>query len=643
MVRLIDPQFRIAQQQQRLAEKRLQLENDPGRIFMKSIAQTVPQELLRGGMQMAGDALGYYAFGGERDQMRKDAEMFKQARDPYFKKYHEDVYRKMMASRAPGVQQMPTQMPTQMPRQAAPKPQKQKRITLPDGRVAVEVERGGTTFYKGKYYNVIPGAPETSAQQTDQRSAQKTGQPSAPKTRMIGDGRMLVKVGEKIEAPDGDIEALQEKLKAQGIVLDKNGVPYRLLNQEQTARYTAQKRKSELPPAPGVKMRDLPRPEYFSGSPITTSGEDQAAAKLQSSDYQKELVTARQIAEKEFGEGQSNKRKRLDKITDQMSKLTAKAFEYMGVSSVGDLRKDQDFILNAMARSEDPDEIDIYLNAYESLPTENQLVETDNLIRSGSGADVGQVGSRKRGTTIRMPSSQSFQSAAEKAQIVVDKLRTTLSSLEEGSPQYRKTVGALRRAVGIRDSVISKSMGRSSSTGPVVTNENGDVLVSSETAGKYGGLGSAPIPGGAVAEVLRSGKQNAKPMVLRIRTAVSEGRATPALKAAYVDYQAKKPGSAENLAAFLDTKGNVIKDYLQEPEDTFEKTYPVLAADKEDFTGSSLLKEPAYLSELNSQLDGIGEYDISAVIQEVVNRKANQKKGETPKDVVKSALTTLNL
>ena len=77
MVRLIDPQFRIAQQQQRLAEKRLQLENDPGRIFMKSIAQTVPQELLRGGMQMAGDALGYYAFGGERDQMRKDAEMFK--------------------------------------------------------------------------------------------------------------------------------------------------------------------------------------------------------------------------------------------------------------------------------------------------------------------------------------------------------------------------------------------------------------------------------------------------------------------------------------------------------------------------------------------------------------------------------------
>ena len=235
-----------------------------------------------------------------------------------------------------------------------------------------------------------------------------------------------------------------------------------------------------------------------------------------------------------------------------------------------------------------------------------------------------------------MPSSQSFQLAAEKAQIVVDKLRTTLSSLEEGSPQYRKTVGALRRAVGIRDSVISKSMGRSSSTGPVVTNENGDVLVSSETASKYGGLGSGPIPTKAVAEVLKGGDKNAKPTVLRISTAVNQGRATPALKTAYKNYINEEPGSAEALAAFLDTKGNVIKDYLQEPEDTFEKTYPVLAADKEDFTGSSLLKEPAYLSELNSQLDGIGEYDMSAVIQGVVNRKANQKKGETPKDVAKN-------
>ena len=128
MVRLIDPQFRIAQQQQRLAEKRLQLENDPGRIFMKSIARTVPQELLKGGVQMAGDALGYYALGGEREQMRKDALAFDAARPAFFKKYHRDAYDKgmaaNMAARAPGVGQRPAQRQPQRPAQrpSAPKP-----------------------------------------------------------------------------------------------------------------------------------------------------------------------------------------------------------------------------------------------------------------------------------------------------------------------------------------------------------------------------------------------------------------------------------------------------------------------------------------------------------------------------------------
>ena len=182
MVRLIDPQFRLAQQQQRLQERRLQLENDPGRIFLRSLAQSVPQELIRGGVQIGRDALGYKVFGGERKQMADEAYKFRAARKPFFEKFYKDEYDKIMAAQKPGG--VPGQVPSpgrqQPPAKAAPKPKKQKRITLPDGRVAVEAKEGelAGTFYKGKRYNIV--APETLRQEKIS---------GAPKTRALGDGR----------------------------------------------------------------------------------------------------------------------------------------------------------------------------------------------------------------------------------------------------------------------------------------------------------------------------------------------------------------------------------------------------------------------------------------------------------------------
>jgi len=176
---LLDKEIYQAAQQRRLQEQEMRLRNDPGRIFMRSMAQTVPQELLRGGVQMAGDALGYYAFGGEREQMRKDALAFNAARPAFLKKYHRDAYNKGMAANmaagAPGVGQRPAQRQPQRPAQrpSAPKPtQRDVRrssdayvdelklpefIDLGDGTFAMEVGEGSARPAMSSYEDMITG------------------------------------------------------------------------------------------------------------------------------------------------------------------------------------------------------------------------------------------------------------------------------------------------------------------------------------------------------------------------------------------------------------------------------------------------------------------------------------------------------
>ena len=300
---------------------------------------------------------------------------------------------------------------------------------------------------------------------------------------------VAVKVDIDFSEDDSSPEELQKKLAKQGLVL-VDGVAYRVLNQEQSARYVAEERKRQLddvsmPPAPNI-----PPPVYR--SPFDTTDEHQKAMALEQADYETRVEGERKSREKEYGEQQKTKRKRLDKVQDMLKTQVTKAFEYIGVSGVEDLRKTQDNFLNAMAASDDVDEIDLYLNALMALPSENQIITATGMVKSKGGTKVGQTDSRKRTTNIRMPTTRSFQSAAERAQIVVNKLRKKLAAAGPGTPRHTAISRSLQKAVTMRDNIILASKTNQSSTGPVITDENQDVLVSKPTAENYGGIGTAP-------------------------------------------------------------------------------------------------------------------------------------------------------
>jgi hypothetical protein len=182
MVRLIDPQFRIAQQQQRLAEKRLQLENDPNRIFLRSLAQSVPQELIRGGVQIGRDALGYKFFGGERELARREAEAFGAARPGFFKEYQPEAYARY--------QDQQQQRARQIKEQQAARRKQQERQATPRQPVMPEFQDAGD----GKFIMKVPSGQNYLVSKEEKDSmeagfkrgkkegikAKETQQPSAP-------------------------------------------------------------------------------------------------------------------------------------------------------------------------------------------------------------------------------------------------------------------------------------------------------------------------------------------------------------------------------------------------------------------------------------------------------------------------------
>ena len=611
MARLFNPEFVLGQQQQRLQERRLQLENDPGRIFLRSLSQTVPQQLVKGGVEMGLGAADYYLLGGQRKQMADEALQFPDARDPFFKKYHRDVYDKAMEAR--------------------------QRAKTPPSQQARSAQR-----------------PLKLEQEKKPRKEQPTRKGSdALRTRSFGDGRIGVRVDMDLSQHEGTPDELDDKLRRQGIVLI-DGIPYRVLNQEQSARYVASERKSQLTRPTIAPAPNIPPPVYIAPGSFASTAEVQQATELRQKDYQEALSRSQAIAEKEFGEQMKTGRKKLDKLQDMLKTTVTKSFEYIGISGVDDLRKSQDNMLNSMAASNDIDEIDLYLNALAALPTESQILNAKEKVDSPGGSKVGQADTRKRGgTNIKMPSTYSFQSAAEKAQIVVNRLRKSLAAESPGTKRYNKIAKALKKAEAEKNAIVVKSQGNKSSTGPVVVDENGDVLVGRSTAENYGGVGVAPSSD-TVSDILVAGSTDAKRILNPLAMYKGEGRLTKDAADAYDTYmdegqksENKKPsrGAADNLASFLDLDGQIKKEFLLDPKETFNDKYPNLAPHEEDLKTSTLMKKPGLLKELNSQIEGenVPKEKMQDIVQAIANRDSLRVRDDTNAKVVKDALVDVGI
>ena len=342
-------------------------------------------------------------------------------------------------------------------------------------------------------------------------------------------------------------------------------------------------------------------------------------------------------------------RKKLDKLNEMLKVRVQAARQYIGISGVDDLRKSQDNMLNSMAASNDIDEIDLYLNALAALPTESEILNAKEKLDSPGGSKVGQTDTRKRGcTTVKMPSTYSFQSAAEKAQIVVNRLRKALAAESPGTKRYNKIAKALKKAEAEKNAIVVKSQGNKSSTGPVVVDENRDVLVGRSTAENYGGVGAAP-GSDSVSDTLVAGSTDAKRILNPLATYKRQGRLTKNAADAYDTYmregkesENKKPsrGAADNLALFLDLDGQIKKEFLLDPKETFNDKYPNLAPHGESFKDSRLLKKPQLLEELNRQIKGknVPEGGMSSIIQAVLKQDSLRVRDDTNAKVVKDAL-----
>ena len=96
-----------------------------------------------------------------------------------------------------------------------------------------------------------------------------------------------------------------------------------------------------------------------------------------------------------------------------------------------------------------------------------------------------------------------------------------------------------------------------------------------------------------VKETLMAGQRDAQPILIAINQRKKEGKLKPEVSKAYKAYMDNRgeEKASKNLAAFLDEDGNVREEFIQDPEETFEQTYPNLAASKESFKGSTLLKK----------------------------------------------------
>lgn len=433
MARLIDPQMRLAQRQQRMAEQQMRLQNDPGRIFLRSLAQTVPQQLVAGAVNIGRDALGYKVFGGERKQMAAEAEAFPNARLRFFQKYYPKEYERLMAPQRraeqrraaskemdailgpPTQRRVQAQQPKQPQQQAMPKDPRMEESYIPkkpvfkelgDGKFAVAMDEPALEGFG----DVLPNTARTRRMMRDQGFAVGPG----GKQFRIVDAREK----KRIEAQYQQASAARKAYQQQGREAAKSGnqfvAPGDALPKPEAVGAEAKKVSSSFSLAPLIDAQNKRLLRTSAGASIEMPGMPVVipSSKEVTTKMQQEGQTARAVLS---AETELTKNERTN-IKGMLQKSIANMYNFLPKVSAEDLAQERARLQRLVDLETDPGMRNIYESALYQLPSEELRVAASTFVGEDGNRKWGQISkSIPSSFSVGMPKLRDIQTSVDKA------------------------------------------------------------------------------------------------------------------------------------------------------------------------------------------------------------------------------------
>lgn len=649
MARVLDKDLYFRNVERKDRERALRMQYNPGNVFLRSLAQSGAQAgaNLVGGL--AQGAANYYLLGGKRTQDQADALNFGSLRPAYFEKYH-GIAPQQQAGAMPQQRAMP-QQPMQRPAQI-PMSQPARSAAMPGNRInsGVPGRTSGeiVTMDDGLRVYVPPtakdavakpkaGQPEQKSIVDIRREEQQAKLSAAPDYKDIGNGQIAVKVNFPIN-PKQSPDELEQILERNGLTLDANGVPYRVLNRSQSVQAIAQMKRQQLQEQPSLPTPTIGPVSFGGGGNFYSSSAEMVNLIQQEAAIQKELLKQRATNERtQLTEKGKNKRKRADNVSKFINNKIKEINDYLSLQKSGDIDKAYTELMDGFINETDPDMLDIYINGMNRLPS--QSVIDGAIAAQKEGRGVGRVGSEPRGTSVsfRSPTPKQYLDSARMVQISISKLRNRLAAATNSGDQ--NAVNAIKRQldeqIALRSTIVNDSINDPRSVSRVVVDENGDVFVPSEMAKSLAGLGSAP-DAQSIGELLGDTDNPQTQTILKdFVTLANAGQIKPDAIKAYEE--ARASGNMTTIAYMFDDDGNVKKAYMQDPEKAFSEKYPNLGVVSNQIgknVGDDIHKQ------FNDAVKGSG-LSGSQIVAAYNYIKANAgNTGASIKDLVKAGITT---
>lgn len=662
MARVLDRDLYFKNVERRDRERALRTQYNPGNVFLRSLAQSGAQAgaNLVGGL--AQGAANYYLLGGKRAQDQADAVTFPGLRPGYFEDYYGIEPQQQAGVMPQQPMQRPGQMPASQPAKKTAKPKKAIKseipdlmnrdvITLPDGRNVVEAKEGeqAPIFYNFKRYIPVPakdavaklkaGQPEQKSIVDLRREEQQKMISDAPSELALGDGRIAVKIQGMTIPPGQTDEQLNAFMQKNGITL-VNGVPYRPLNRDQTARYVAEQKNRQLEaqrsamPTLDQQLRErLPPPNMVVPGMYSTADEVKAYQEQQQLNFRNRVTAIKDLIKTEATERGKDVRKRIDKVAKQLDNDIKNAHEFIVLNDVESIDKTRDRMFDGLLNAKDPTEVDLYLNAMQSLPS-NEAIEKAAILSRQYGRRVAKVGGKPSSFTIKMPSRKDYQSAAYDAQIAVNDLRTKIAGATDAK-EIASLERQLQTALAKRDGIVFQSQG-DNSLKEVFTDSNGDVYVPQDYSKSR--IGDKGIAGEGTEKALKS-RSGTLYNSMETQLISNVGNLKPKVRTLVGKYKADPSKHAGELASYFDSNGN-LKDIAFVNKKDFTKNYPNLAPYQDSIEPMGY--EAALLSAVNKKITG-KNLRGDKVTNLLTEANTNYARGQKPDDAVADAMTLLGL
>lgn len=335
----------IKRRQMELAEREQRLQNDPGRIFLKSMADSAPKALFSAlgnvGVNLATNAANYNLFGGKerseaqiRESEGRIAATYPQLRQQFFDKNYKGAVPAMGQQQATQqakdeIQKPP--MPTRMP----------DMVDMGDGTVAVEVPTEGLTVEQIEQQDLTRDPSGKMYKIMDQKEA----------------NRVRFTYDEQVAAARG------------------GGISQFVAPEDQLPTLKSLKKPEQMPSASFLNYQGGDLTGGLVGSPYPpTSDELKKQAELNSLERRKWA---------DLTEGQRKKRQEL--IKSQMTEDVKNSYNFIGLTSAEQLSAKKTAYLAKIEAEKDPVVKQLLFNAYESLPSESQRQESESLLSRGKG------------------------------------------------------------------------------------------------------------------------------------------------------------------------------------------------------------------------------------------------------------------